>query len=279
MLLDGPIVADLHTHSTASDGVDSPSRVSERAAAAGLEAYALTDHDSIDGVAEARQRGRELGVEVLAGAELTAYVGSREVHILGYRLDITHEGLRAHCRSFREQRDWRAGEIARRLEAAGAPIDIDAVRRSADGGSIGRPHLAQALLAAGHVATMEEAFERFLGDGGPANVPKSNMPPAQVIAIIREAGGVAVLAHPGLGNQFDLIPAMAGDGLSGIEVFHSAHTGEHVQAALTATHERGLLRTGGSDCHGALPGRTPNLGRFGLDESRWRTLRRALSLP
>ncbi len=279
MLLDGPIVADLHTHSNASDGVDPPHRVTERAFAAGLQAYALTDHDSVDGVAEAQARGRELGIEVLAGAELTAYVGSREVHILGYRLDVGHEGLLGHCRAFREQRDWRAGEIARRLEEAGAPIDIDAVRRSADGGSIGRPHLAKALLAAGHVATMEEAFERFLGDGRPANVPKSNVSPAEVIAIIRQAGGVAVLAHPGLGNQFDLVAPMGGVGLGGIEVFHSAHTGEHVQAALACSHERGLLRTGGSDCHGALPGREPAIGRFGLDQSRWLSLRRALSLP
>lgn len=272
----GPVVADLHTHSTASDGVDAPARVVERAAAAGVQAMSLTDHDSVSGVAEAQARGRELGIEVVSGAELTAYVGSREVHILGYRLDIHHEGLLAHCEAFRRQRDWRANEIAKRLEAAGAPIDIERVRAIADGGSIGRPHVARALLEAGHVATMEEAFDRFLGEGKPANVPKAEVSPAQVIAIINEAGGFAVHAHPGIGDQFDLIPEMAKAGLRGVEIIHSAHSVTETARATQLSLNHGLLRTGGSDCHGALPGKDELIGRFGLDASRWITLRRSL---
>lgn len=272
----GQIVADLHTHSTASDGVDAPARVVERAAAAKLAAMSLTDHDSVSGVAEAQARGRELGIEVLSGAELTAYVGSREVHILGYRLDINHEGLLAHCEAFRKQRDWRANEIAKRLEAAGAPIDIERVRAMSDGGSIGRPHVARALLEAGHVASMEEAFNRFLGDGKPANVPKAEVSPAEVIAIINEAGGVAVHAHPGIGNQFDLIPEMAKWGLRGVEILHSSHSAEDTARAIAISLDHGLLRTGGSDCHGALPGKQELMGKQGLDASRWGVLRRAL---
>lgn len=272
----GKVVADLHTHSTASDGADAPARVVERAAAAGLIAMSLTDHDSVSGVAEAQARGRELGVEVIAGAELTAYVGSREVHILGYRLDIHHAGLLAHCEAFRKQRDWRANEIAKRLEAAGAPIDIERVRAMSDGGSIGRPHVAMALLEAGHVASMEEAFDRFLGDGKPANVPKAEVSPAEVIEIITAAGGVAVHAHPGIGNQFDLIAPMAKVGLRGVEIFHSAHSVEDAARAIHITLDHGLLRTGGSDCHGALPGKQELIGRQGLDTSRWATLRRTL---
>lgn len=268
------LYADLHSHSTASDGVDAPARVSERAAAAGLAVYALTDHDSVDGVAEAAARGRELGIAVVPGIEMTCYVGSREIHVLGYFLDIDDAALRDHCRHFQRARDERAAAIARRLEECGAPIDIDAVRRDADGGSIGRPHVAKALLAAGHVATMQEAFERFLGEGKPANVPKPEVAPRTVVDIIRAAGGIAVHAHPALGDQFDLIPMLAQAGVAGIEAFHSNHDFSATNKVLEAAYARGLAVTGGSDCHGALPGRESILGRYGLDESRWRSFLR-----
>ncbi|MCC6547441.1 PHP domain-containing protein [Candidatus Sumerlaeota bacterium] len=262
--------ADLHSHSTASDGSDPPARVVERAKERGLHVLALTDHDTVAGVAEAREAGHRLGVQVIAGTELTCYIGKREIHVLGYGIDIDHPGLKDHCAAFQEKRIERAQTISRRLAEAGAPIDIEAVMRNADGGVIGRPHIARALIDAGHVKDFQEAFDRFLGDGKPANVPKLEVSPKECVAVIRDAGGMAIMAHPALGDQFDLIDAMIAAGCSGLEVCHSSHDEATQDRLHSIVIERGLAHSGGSDCHGTVKGCAPILGNFGLNTQQWK---------
>ena len=268
--------ADLHSHSTASDGSDPPRTVAERAAAAGLRYFSLTDHDTVAGVAEATERGRELGVIVVPGTELTCYIGSREVHVLGYGIDITDAVLAGHCARFQAARLERAALIGERLAAAGAPIDMPAVVAEADGGVVGRPHIAKALIAAGHVKDFQEAFDRFLGEGCPANVPKLQVTPEECVDVIRRAGGIAIMAHPGLGKQEDLIPRLISAGAVGIEVWHSAHDWQTTESLTTFALDRGLVKTAGSDCHGTIKGQAPILGKFGLQKAQWEKFAEAL---
>jgi predicted metal-dependent phosphoesterase TrpH len=250
--------------------------VVERAAAVGLRVLALTDHDTVAGVAEAQVAGALQGVEVIAGTELTCYVGSREIHVLGYGIDITHPPLLAHCARFQEARLTRARMIGERLAEAGAPIEMDAVMAEADGGVVGRPHIARALIAAGHVKDFDEAFKRFLGEGCPANVPKMQINPEECVAVIREAGGIAIMAHPGLGNQIDLIPRLIAAGASGVEVWHSAHDYAVTEQLQVLAIEHGWLRTGGSDCHGRIKGKEPILGKWGLQRAGWKAVEKAI---
>ena len=270
------IFADLHSHSNASDGSDRPTRVVERAAEAGLAVMALTDHDTVAGVPEAVEAGRRLGVEVIAGTELTCYVDGREVHVLGYGMRIDDADLADHCRRFQEARLARAAEIGRKLAAVGAPINMDAVMAEADGGVVGRPHVARALLAAGHVATVQEAFDRFLAEGKPANAPKLQVTAEECVAVIRNAGGIAVMAHPGLGNQFDLVPRLQAAGAVGIEVWHSSHDWQATRKLEVIANERGLLKSGGSDCHGRIKDQEPILGKWGLERQLWLKFQKAL---
>lgn len=269
--------ADLHSHSTASDGTDKPADVVARAALRGLRVMALTDHDTVAGIEEAQEAGRRLGVTVIAGTELTAYEGKREIHVLGYGIDIHSQALRQHCERFQRARIERAVTIGQRLAEAGAPIDIEKAMASADGGVVGRPHIAQALIEAGHVKDFQEAFDRFLGEGKPANAPKLIVSPAECVAVILEAGGIAVMAHPALGNQYDLAPMMIEPGCVGIEVFHSAHDTDATNRLNKMALDHGWLRTGGSDCHGHIKGGQPILGQFGLDEGQWKKVEAALA--
>lgn len=270
------IFADLHSHSTASDGVDPPARVVERAAAVGLKAMSLTDHDSVAGVEEAIQAGRRLGVEVIPGAEMTCNHEKYEIHMLAYGVDHRSAEFQLFCEQAQRDRIGRAEEMSRRLAELGVPVDMKAVMASADGGSVGRPHVARALLDAGHVATFEEAFDKYLGNGKPAYFARPSVPPAEVIALIHRAGGIAVLAHPIIGDQLCLLPMLKKAGLDGVEVWHSHHTAEETERILVEALNLGLVKTGGSDCHGALSGREASLGTVGLDEPRYRKFRASL---
>lgn len=273
------VVADLHTHSHASDGVDSPARVAERAAEARLTAFALTDHDTTAGLRAAGERARTLGIGFVPGIELTCYHQGREIHILGYDIDPDDRPLLVHCEMVRESRLGRARLIGQKLAEAGVPVDMQRVIESADGGNVGRAHVAKALLDAGHVRSWEEAFLLYLGDGCPANVPKPDLPPEQALALIHNAGGSAFIAHPSLGNQWDLIEPLYRAGLDGIEAFHPHMNQAETEKALALAIRFDLPVSGGSDCHGALAGRSPALGTCGLDTSRWGNFRRFLGRP
>jgi len=248
---------DLHLHSTCSDGVYPPAEVVRLAAEAGLAAIALCDHDNIDGIDAAMAAGDKLGVEVLAGVELSVLWGDYEdIHLLGYGFDHHDALLREALQEFQAFREGRNERIVERvnekLETEGrAPIDFARVRALA-GGTVGRPHIAQALIEAGHVANNDEAFRNYLV---PCNVAKRFFPVDEAIALVHRAGGVTSLAHPpfitGDRGEFErLLDAFVPLGLEGVEAWNNGSTNNDIDWYITVARRRGLIITGGSDFHG-----------------------------
>jgi predicted metal-dependent phosphoesterase TrpH len=254
---------DLHIHSTASDGTVAPAAIVEAATVAGLDAIALCDHDSVDGVAEAMHAGRDFGITVIPGVELSAETDGMSVHILGYFIDHTDPELARHLDTLRDVRLERARAIVQVLAEGGYDLRLDDVLRFTNGGSVGRAHVAMALVDAGLVPTMSAAFSRLLGRGRPFYVPKPVPEPECAIATIRNAGGLAVLAHPGVSKTMHLVDRLQAAGLEGIEAYHVQHTVEERARYAQAARDRCLVVTGGSDFHSAGEGR-PRLGDGGL---------------
>jgi hypothetical protein len=244
---------DLHTHSTASDGARTPRDVVIAARAAGLAAFALTDHDTIAGLPDARAAGAELGIRVVTGVELSAVEGPLETHILGLHLSDMSE-LERRLVLLREMRVNRAVRIVERLNALGVQVTFDAVLQQAAGGAVGRPHIARAIIAGGWVGDLREAFDRYLGNGKAAFVPKDHLAIAEAIGLIHRAGGVAVLAHPGQLGTRERIAPLVSLGLDGLEVLHPSHSWEDSQRLDAFATEFDLVRSGGSDWHGAPDG-------------------------
>jgi predicted metal-dependent phosphoesterase TrpH len=246
---------DLHTHSDESDGTFTPSEVVRRAAELGLDVVALTDHDTTAGLEEAGEAAREVGVELVPGVEFSAEYEGTSIHVLCYWMDVSNEELQTELQRLRDDRFRRGEMMIEKLQALGFDISFERVREIAGGGNIVRPHVAQAMVEAGIVADEAEAFDRYIADGGPAHVPKHALDPLDSVDLIVRAGGVCVLAHPGMwGAQSsvpdDLIAAMAERGMVGLEVDHTDHTPEQ-RAIYRAMAERlDLVATGGSDCHG-----------------------------
>jgi predicted metal-dependent phosphoesterase TrpH len=245
--------ADLHIHSRASDGELAPAQVVRVAADARLDYIAITDHDTIDGLAEALAAADGGPVRVLTGVEVSAQHGGDEVHVLGYHVRPDAEPLRAHQHGALGRRQERARQMVRVLQGQGIAIDYEDVVRAAGGPharAIGRPHVARALLAGGHVRSMGEAFDRYLADGGLAFVPTELPSIGDAITMIRDSGGVAVWAHPRQ-DVFDVyVPHFAGLGLAGIEVFRPNTLPTDGKKMRGVARELGLFVTGGSDWHG-----------------------------
>jgi 3',5'-nucleoside bisphosphate phosphatase len=241
---------DLHVHTTASDGALSPTEVVRAALAAGLSALAITDHDTMDGLDEAMHAADSTGLEIVPGLELSVDEGGQtDVHVLGLLVD-PHDGpLNGALSDLREERDTRARAMVRKLSAAGYRIDYDAIRAAVGASAIGRVHIARALVATHAVPTIDEPFRRLIGSDAPFYIAKQTMTGAAAIAAIHAAGGVAVLAHPGVSGGAAL-EGLIESGLDGIEAYHAEHTRADRKrfAALAARH--GLLVTGGSDFHG-----------------------------
>jgi predicted metal-dependent phosphoesterase TrpH len=246
-------VIDLHMHTTSSDGRCTPEELVLRAWTAGIRTMSVTDHDTMAGVRPAMQAAEQRGITVVPGIEITSVHRGKDVHVLAYFLSESTPGLQEMLSSQRKQRIERAMEIADRLARLGAPIDVQPLiaAASAPGGkSLARPQIAQALIAAGHVTTVAEAFEKYLSEDSPAYVPHRGAAPAEVVALVVAGGGIASLAHPGYRPQDDIIPGLVDAGLQAIEVFHSSHdaAAEAHYLALATQHNR--LITGGSDYHG-----------------------------
>lgn len=248
---------DLHTHSAVSDGTDTPAELVAQAAAAGLSVVALTDHDTFDGLAEALGAGRRHGIEVVPGMELSCSRLGQSVHLLAYGADPGDPALAAELAMVRDGRSGRLRPVLAKLAALGVPVSEEEVRSFVGSSpSVGRPHIADALVAAGHVADRKEAFDRYLADGGPAHVARYAIDIGRGIDLVHGAGGVAVLAHPWGRGRESVLPAdvverlVAEHGLDGIEADHQDHDPD-ARAGLHALAERlGVLATGSSDYHG-----------------------------
>ena len=265
---------DLHLHTTASDGLLSPAALVRRAADAGLTTIAVTDHDTIGGLSEAGDVGAGIGLRVVPGIEITAVENGRDVHLLGYFLDAGSSTLESFLRAQRADRVRRVREIARRLADLGYPVEIEPlVEAAARGGrSIGRPAIADALVAAGFCADRHDAFARLLGRDGPAFVPRAGSPGAAVIETIHAARGIASVAHPGISIDDGLIESLAAAGLDALEVWHSDHSPEQ-QAHYAGLADRlGIGKSGGSDYHGDGVHRACRLGGVRLPEAEFARL-------
>jgi predicted metal-dependent phosphoesterase TrpH len=243
---------DLHIHSTASDGEFTPSEVVHFALEQGLAVIALTDHDTLSGVAEAQQAANGTDLEVIAGVEINSEGDWGDLHFLGYYVDPENDFLRGRLQAMRDARIGRARRMIERLRDMGMALEWDQVQALAGGDTIGRPHLARALIEQGYVETVREAFDRFIGNDGPAYVPRLRLTPPEVILAIRTAGGIPVIAHPVHSGAAAVrrIPEFVGYGLRGIEVYYPHHSPEDVEMLLGLCREHGLLATGGSDFHG-----------------------------
>jgi predicted metal-dependent phosphoesterase TrpH len=244
---------DLHMHSTASDGSRSPSDVVREAKRVGLSAIALTDHDTLDGLAEAEMTGAELGVRVVRGVELSAVEGNVETHILGLHLADTLE-LEAKLVELRGMRRTRAERIVAKLNDLGVRIELRSVLDQAAGGSIGRPHVARAMIAEGWAVDFRDAFERYLGNGKPAYVMKDRLAVRDAIDLIHRTGGLAVLAHPSSGGTRERIETFVREGIDGVEVRHPSHSAEDIARLGALVEHFSLVPSGGSDWHGAAEG-------------------------
>jgi predicted metal-dependent phosphoesterase TrpH len=246
-------VIDLHMHTTASDGTCSPSALVERAYKAGIRTMGVTDHDTMAGVAAATEAAAAFEMTVVPGIEITAVDGGRDVHVLAYFLPEEAPGLQELLATQRSNRTERAREIAARLAALGAAIDVTPLLEAAvrsGGKALARPQIARALVAAGHVTSVAEAFERYLGEAGPAYVPHRGASPAEVVQLVTAGGGIASLAHPGQLGKDHLIPVLMEAGLRAIEAYHSSHDEVTQAHYLELASRYGTGVTGGSDFHG-----------------------------
>ncbi len=247
---------DLHTHSNASDGTFAPAEVVRLAKVGGLKAFALTDHDTVEGLAEAMAAGEKYGVEVIPGVEVSARFPGGSMHILGLGIEYGNGRLGERLAVLQQARAERNPQIIDKLNGLGVKITFEQVEKISGQGQMGRPHIARALMESGYVRSIQEAFDIFLRNDGKAYVPKFRFPPQEAIAMIRDVQGVPVLAHPftlNLGSAFALkntLTELKALGLAGLETIYAEHTPEQEALYLKLAGELGLLVTGGSDFHG-----------------------------
>jgi hypothetical protein len=242
---------DLHMHSTFSDGLCSPTELVNKAVAKNLAAISLTDHDCLDGVDEAIAAGRQSNVEVLSGVELSCEFKGRDLHILGYGVDPDHIEFQEMLQRFRDTRHKRGLKIIEKLNKLGIAIEPDDVIAKSGQGALGRPHIAAVLAENKFVSSPVEAFEKYIGEGGPAYVPKYKMSPPEAIRYIRTAGGLAFMAHPGIFlKNMDEMTKLLAEGFDGVEVYHPKHDAATVEALVEMAEREDLLISGGSDYHG-----------------------------
>jgi 3',5'-nucleoside bisphosphate phosphatase len=251
--------ADLHTHTTASDGTGAPAENVRLAAEAGMAALGITDHDTVGGVSEALEAGRKYGVRVVPGVEISTVQQGQDIHVLGYWINHEDPQLLARLAELRGVRDRRNEMILERLAQLGLPVTMEEVlatlqtrKRAED--TIGRPHIADAMVSKGYVSSIAEAFERYLGKGGAAYANPPRIEPATAVEWILAAGGAPVLAHPGLYDMDEVIPQLAAVGLVGLEVYHSDHTPEQEAHYHRLAQQYELIMTAGSDYHGSRNG-------------------------
>ncbi|MDP4126378.1 MAG: PHP domain-containing protein [Bacillota bacterium] len=255
---------DLHCHTTASDGLLTPTELVYSAAELGLKGIGITDHDTIQGWKEAKEAGANCQIHILRGIEINSEWQGKEVHILGYEVNASSSILNDKLASLRKAREQRMLEILDRLKIQGVRLSVQEVQQLVPGESIGRPHIAQALVEGGYARSIQEGFDRYIGIGAPAYVPRYKMTPEEGIELIRAAHGVAVLAHPGVQRLADGIPSWVEVGLQGIEVLHSEHNSDDERIFRALAKQYHLIATGGSDFHGEERKPGVKLGHWGV---------------
>jgi hypothetical protein len=269
---------DLHTHTLASDGALSAGALVEKAWKCGVRVLAITDHDTTDGLGEAlAAAAAHPGLTIVPGLEINCDVEGGEVHVLGFGVAYGAAWFQEFLRGQRAERAARVHRMADRLAELGMPIDPAEVFALVKEGSAGRPHVAQVMVARGYVKSVREAFDRFLRTGGPAHVPRARLTPAEAVAIIRRAGGVPVLAHPGVGGKDELIPELIAAGLMGIECYYAEHSAAQIATYLEWCHRHDLVATGGSDFHGSHTGRLNPPGTPAVPMAAWEALRERMA--
>lgn len=260
--------ADLHMHTTYSDGTLSTAELLKRALEVGLTTVSITDHDNVGAISEALVIGKDLGLEVISGVELSASVDERDIHILGYFLNHTNQNLLEYLSFFRVERLRRAERIVGRLNDLKIPLTIESVLEQAGMGSVGRPHIANALLEEGLTGTYHEAFSRYIGYGKPAYEKKYQVSPQAAIELISSAGGVSFIAHPGNNIDDTVMVELINAGVDGIEVIHPSHSPERVAHYSGIVSEYFLLASGGSDFHGGKKNDHDALGKYYISEGQ-----------
>src|SRR6266702_3468762 len=256
---------DLQTHSTASDGIYSPTELLQRAKDVGLRVLALTDHDNTGGLDQAALAARTLDIDFIPGIELNTDVSGGEVHVLGYFIEYSRPAFQAVLTVLRDARERRGQRMVELLNEEGIHIEWERVREIAQG-SVGRPHVAQALLEAGYVQSIGEAFDKYIGNGCHAYVPRYRLTPEDAVHLIASANGLPVIAHPlelpGLDELRNWLPGLCEAGMVGLETYYGLYTPENERELLALAHEYNLIPTGGSDFHGPGMHPTPLDGRY-----------------
>jgi predicted metal-dependent phosphoesterase TrpH len=242
---------DLHTHTTASDGALAPADLVVLASERGIGTLSITDHDSTEGLAEAQAVAMEIGVQMITGVELGAYMLGAEVHMLGYFFDPEHPRMKQTLSELREGRSYRGRRMVEKLQELGLDVSWERVQEIAAGGAVGRPHVGRVLIEKGHAVSIDDAFDQYLGRGKPAYIPRTQLTPTDCISLVHEAGGVAVLAHPTWIDGVELLlPRLVEAGLDGIETYYGTYGDETIAWLEGLAREYGLVPTGGSDYHG-----------------------------
>ncbi|OHW62818.1 DNA polymerase III PolC-type [Andreesenia angusta] len=254
--------ADLHIHTTSSDGLLSPSEVVDWAVRKGINAVAVTDHDTVDGIEEALRAGEEAGIEVIPGIELSCTYRGEEIHVLGYFIDWENGPLVEKLKELKEARDSRGHKMVEKLIEYGLDITVEAVMEKVGEGSFGRPHIARTMVDRGIVGSVEDAFNFYLVKGKPGYVERYKLTVEEGISLIKSANGVAVMAHPGIVSKKGYPKEILRYGFDGIEVVHSSHSEDTVDEYEKLALKMKLIATGGSDCHGVMKGGIPMIGDY-----------------
>ncbi|HHV71766.1 MAG TPA: PHP domain-containing protein [Clostridia bacterium] len=252
--------ADLHIHTTASDGVLSPEEVVKQAASIGLKAIAITDHDTTDGIFPAVKAGNIHNLEVIPGVEINTEYDNEEIHLLGYYLDYELPFFQELLVKLRNDREERAKKMVDILEKLGKPISLLRLKEISQNSAVGRPHIARCLVEAGYVSSNKEAFDTLIGKGRPAYVPRFKLTPTDAVKFIRKANGIPVLAHPGENFDLQYLKELIKNGLLGLEVFHSDHSNQTKIKLKKIALQYNLIITGGSDFHGGERAASSQIG-------------------
>jgi predicted metal-dependent phosphoesterase TrpH len=267
---------DLHLHTTYSDGAHTAEEVVALARRAGLSALSITDHDNVGAIDDALTAGRRWGVGIIPGVELSTTVDEQDIHILGYFVDHHHPTLQEFLALFRAERLKRAERIVEKLRRIQVPLDLESVLRQAGTGSVGRPHIANALLQTGHTDTYHEAFAKYIGDGKPAFEKKYRISPREAFEVIAEAGGLSFIAHPGNTVPEHVLLELIHEGVDGIEAIHPSHSPDRVHYYQSIANEYFLLVSGGSDFHGGNRNDRDAIGRFVVTDEHIAAMHRRL---